>query len=182
MTAKLCRLPGAQSLSEDAWLRRQPYASKVDLERTRHPVESRWGHHGDSVVFFAHGCVALRLWRRVHDGCKSPRRWLSDFFGHGWVFALGSIVAVVGIGCRAFMKGPHDLPLLLLIWCQDSASGCGSCSSREITRSYWLAFMTACSAVAGSDDRGVVCRTTNVFADDLRLDIPTDESWGAQVA
>jgi hypothetical protein len=48
MTAKLCRLPGAQSLSEDAWLCRQPYASKVDLEQTRHPVESRWGHQ---VVF-----------------------------------------------------------------------------------------------------------------------------------
>jgi MFS family permease len=40
--------------------------------------------------------------------------WLSDHVGRGWVFVLGSIVAVVGIGCLALTRGPHDLPLLLL--------------------------------------------------------------------
>jgi MFS family permease len=47
--------------------------------------------------------------------------WLSDRVGRGWVFALGSIVAMVGIGCLALMRGPHDLPLLLLY----TASGFG---------------------------------------------------------
>jgi MFS family permease len=40
--------------------------------------------------------------------------WLSDRFGRGWVFALGSVVAILGIGCFAVMRDPHDLPLLLL--------------------------------------------------------------------
>ena len=47
--------------------------------------------------------------------------WLSDHVGRGWVFALGSIVAMVGIGCLASTRGPHDLPLLLLY----TASGFG---------------------------------------------------------
>ncbi len=47
--------------------------------------------------------------------------WLSDHVGRGWVFALGSIVAMVGIGCLALTRGPHDLPLLLLY----TASGFG---------------------------------------------------------
>jgi MFS family permease len=47
--------------------------------------------------------------------------WLSDRVGRGWVFALGSIVAMVGIGCLALTRGPHDLPLLLLY----TASGFG---------------------------------------------------------
>ena len=47
--------------------------------------------------------------------------WLSDHFGRGWVFALGSIVAIVGIGCLALTRGPHDLPFLLLY----TASGFG---------------------------------------------------------
>jgi len=47
--------------------------------------------------------------------------WLSDHLGRGWVFALGSVVAIVGIGCFALMRGPHDLPLLLLY----TASGVG---------------------------------------------------------
>jgi MFS family permease len=38
-----------------------------------------------------------------------------------WVFALGSIIAIAGIACLAMMRGPHDLPLLLLY----SASGFG---------------------------------------------------------
>jgi MFS family permease len=47
--------------------------------------------------------------------------WLSDQLGRGWVFALGSIVAIVGIGALAVMRGPHHLPLLLLY----AASGFG---------------------------------------------------------
>ena len=47
--------------------------------------------------------------------------WLSDQLGRGWVFALGTIVAVLGIGCLAVVRGPHDLPLLLLY----TASGFG---------------------------------------------------------
>ena len=34
--------------------------------------------------------------------------------GRGWVFALGSVVAIAGIGCLALIRGPHDLTLLLL--------------------------------------------------------------------
>ena len=40
--------------------------------------------------------------------------WLSDHVGREWVFGLGSIVAMVGIGCLALTRGPHDLPLLLV--------------------------------------------------------------------
>src|SRR5206468_6793585 len=29
-------------------------------------------------------------------------------------FALGTLVAIVGIACLALIRGPHDLPLLLL--------------------------------------------------------------------
>ncbi len=47
--------------------------------------------------------------------------WLSDHFGRGWVFALGSVLAIAGIGCLASLRGPHDLPLLLLY----TASGFG---------------------------------------------------------
>src|SRR3989441_13246249 len=37
------------------------------------------------------------------------------------VFALGALVAIVGIACLALVRGPHDLPLLLLY----TASGFG---------------------------------------------------------
>jgi MFS family permease len=47
--------------------------------------------------------------------------WLSDRFGREWVFAVGSVVAIAGIGCFAVMKGPDDLPLLVLY----AASGVG---------------------------------------------------------
>jgi MFS family permease len=40
--------------------------------------------------------------------------WLSDHLGRGWVFVLGTVVAIAGIACFAVMKGPQDLPLLLL--------------------------------------------------------------------
>ena len=40
--------------------------------------------------------------------------WLSDRFGRGGVFALGTLVAVVGIGAFALLRGPADLPLLVV--------------------------------------------------------------------
>ena len=40
--------------------------------------------------------------------------WLSDRVGRGWVFVLGTAVAILGIGCLALMRGPQDLVLLLL--------------------------------------------------------------------
>jgi MFS family permease len=40
--------------------------------------------------------------------------WLSDHFGRGWIFVLGTVVAIAGIACLAAMRGPQDLPLLLL--------------------------------------------------------------------
>ncbi len=40
--------------------------------------------------------------------------WLSDRVGRGWVFVLGTVVAILGIGCLALMRGPQDLVLLLL--------------------------------------------------------------------
>ena len=39
---------------------------------------------------------------------------LSDHLGRGWVFALGSIVAIGGIGCLALTRGPQDLSFLVL--------------------------------------------------------------------
>jgi len=47
--------------------------------------------------------------------------WLSDQFGRGSVFALGSIIAIVGIGCLTLLRSPDDWPLLLLY----TASGFG---------------------------------------------------------
>jgi len=47
--------------------------------------------------------------------------WLSDQLGRGWVFALGSIVAIAGIGALTVVRGPNDVPLLLLY----TASGFG---------------------------------------------------------
>ena len=40
--------------------------------------------------------------------------WLSDHFGRDWVFVLGSVVAIIGIGCLAAVSGPGDLALLVL--------------------------------------------------------------------
>jgi len=47
--------------------------------------------------------------------------WLSDHFGRGWVFVVGTGVAIGGIVCLAVMRGPQDLPLLVLY----TASGFG---------------------------------------------------------
>lgn len=114
--------------------------------------------------------------------------WLSDHLGRGWVFALGSVVAIVGIACLAVMRGPQDLPLLLLytvsgfgfgmriaqlsaipadtfagphlgaiLGVVQAGGGLGGAIGPflggwlfDITGSYWLAFVTACVAVAGS--------------------------------
>jgi MFS family permease len=40
--------------------------------------------------------------------------WLSDRVGRGWVFVLGTVVAILGIGCLAAIRGPQDLLLLVL--------------------------------------------------------------------
>jgi len=40
--------------------------------------------------------------------------WLSDRVGRGWVFVLGTVVAILGIGCLAVIRGPQDLVLLVL--------------------------------------------------------------------
>jgi MFS family permease len=40
--------------------------------------------------------------------------WLSDQLGRGWVFALGTAVAVLGIVAFAAVRGPHDVALLVL--------------------------------------------------------------------
>jgi len=40
--------------------------------------------------------------------------WLSDRVGRGWVFVLGTVVAILGILCFALMRGPQDRVLLLL--------------------------------------------------------------------
>jgi MFS family permease len=54
----------------------------------------------------------------LHAGCMMAGNllggWLSDHFGRGWVFVLGTVVAVAGIACFAVMQGPQHLPLLLL--------------------------------------------------------------------
>jgi MFS family permease len=40
--------------------------------------------------------------------------WLSDRVGRGWVFVLGTAVAIAGIGCLALIRGPWDIVLLVL--------------------------------------------------------------------
>ena len=40
--------------------------------------------------------------------------WLSDRVGRGWVFGLGTVVAILGIGCLGVIRGPQDLVLLVL--------------------------------------------------------------------
>ncbi len=59
------------------------------------------------VLFFSFGGLSM-VAGNVLGG------WLSDRLGSGWVFVLGSVVAIAGIGCFAVMRGPQDLPLLLV--------------------------------------------------------------------
>jgi MFS family permease len=40
--------------------------------------------------------------------------WLSDRVGRGWVFVLGTAVAILGIGCLALIRGRWDIVLLVL--------------------------------------------------------------------
>lgn len=39
---------------------------------------------------------------------------LSDRWGREWVFSLGSLIGIVGIGCFSALGGPHDMVKLLL--------------------------------------------------------------------
>jgi MFS family permease len=114
--------------------------------------------------------------------------WLSDQLGRGWVFAFGSTVAIGGIGCLAVIRGPQDLPLVLLYTASgfgfgmriaqlaaipadvfagphlgailgvvQAGGGLGGAIGPFVggwlfdsTGSYWLAFVAAAVAVAGS--------------------------------
>jgi MFS family permease len=40
--------------------------------------------------------------------------WLSDQLGRGWVFALGSLIVIGGIGALMAVTGPQDTPLLVV--------------------------------------------------------------------
>ncbi|HEV8441509.1 MAG TPA: MFS transporter [Methylomirabilota bacterium] len=71
-----------------------------------HAVD-RGVQHSTVVWLFAFGAACMMAGNLLGG-------WLSDQLGRGWVFALGSIVAVVGIGSLALIRGPHDLPLLLV--------------------------------------------------------------------
>jgi MFS family permease len=59
------------------------------------------------VWFFSFGGLSMVAGNVLGD-------WLSDRLGSGWVFALGTLVAIAGIGCFALLRGTQDLPLLLL--------------------------------------------------------------------
>jgi MFS family permease len=62
----------------------------------------------DTVVwFFAFGAGRMMTGNLLGS-------WLSDRVDRGWVFVLGTVVAILGIGCLALMRGPQDLVLLLL--------------------------------------------------------------------
>jgi MFS family permease len=140
------------------------------------------GFHQTTVVWvFAFGAGCMMAGNLLGG-------WLSDQFGRGWVFALGSVVAIVGIGCLALVRSPQDLPLLLLYTASgfgfgmriaqlsaipadafsgphlgailgvvQAGGGLGGAIGPflggwlfDITGSYWLAFMSASAAVAGS--------------------------------
>jgi MFS family permease len=47
--------------------------------------------------------------------------WLSDQLGRGWVFALGSLIVIAGIGALMAVTGPRDTILLVVY----TASGFG---------------------------------------------------------
>jgi MFS family permease len=64
-------------------------------------------HHATVIGLFALGAAGTMTGNLLGG-------WLSDQIGRGWVFALGSIVAIAGIACFASMRGPDDLPLLLV--------------------------------------------------------------------
>jgi MFS family permease len=71
-----------------------------------HAVDRDFPH--DTVVWvFAFGAGCMMAGNLLGG-------WLSDRVGRGWVFVLGTVVAILGIGCLALMRGPQDLVLLLL--------------------------------------------------------------------
>ena len=73
--------------------------------------------------------------------------WLSDRVGRGWVFVLGTVVAILGIGCLALMRGPQDLVLLLLY----TVSGFGRHADRAALHD---SRRRLCRAAPGRDPRG----------------------------
>ncbi len=145
-----------------------------------HAVD-RGFHHATVVWLFALGAGCMMAGNLLGG-------WLSDHLGRGWVFAMGSIVAIAGIGCFAVMRGPDDLPLLVLYTASgvgfgmriaqlssipadvfsgphlgailgvvQAGGGLGGAIGPflggwlfDVTGSYWLAFMAAAIAVAGS--------------------------------
>ena len=71
-----------------------------------HAVDRAFPH--DTVVWlFAFGAGCMMAGNLLGG-------WLSDRVGRGWVFVLGTAVAIFGIGCLALTRGPQDLVLLLL--------------------------------------------------------------------
>jgi MFS family permease len=85
----------------------------VATHQVAHAVD-RGFEQGTVVWLFAFGAGCTML-GNLFGG------WLSDRVGRGWVFALGSLIAVAGIACLALTRGPEDLPLLALY----AASGFG---------------------------------------------------------
>jgi MFS family permease len=71
-----------------------------------HAVD-RGFQHGTVVWLFAFGAASMMAGNLLGG-------WLSDHFGRGWVFALGTLVAMAGIGCLTLLRGPQDLLLLLI--------------------------------------------------------------------
>jgi MFS family permease len=63
--------------------------------------------HAQVVWLFSFGGLSM-VGGNVFGG------WLSDRFGSGWVFAMGTLVAIAGIGCFALTRGPEDLLLLVV--------------------------------------------------------------------
>ena len=62
----------------------------------------------DAAVWFFAFAAACMMAGNVLGG------WLSDRFGRGWIFVLGTVGAILGILCFALVGGPQDRLLLLL--------------------------------------------------------------------
>jgi MFS family permease len=85
----------------------------VATHQVAHAID-RGFEQGTVVWLFAFG-AGCTMAGNVFGG------WLSDRVGRGWVFALGSMIAVAGIACLALTRGPGDLLLLVMY----TASGFG---------------------------------------------------------
>ena len=62
----------------------------------------------DTAVWFFAVAAACMMAGNLLGG------WLSDRVGRGWVFVVGTVVAILGIVCFALLRGPQDRVLLLL--------------------------------------------------------------------